>query len=324
MRRDPIHFRAFRVTVWWTLALLFLGSVVHATGSSLACPDWPTCHGSFLPAMEGGVFWEHLHRLVAGGLILMFGLATWLVRREEPGRPWLFKLSLAGVALLLVQAVFGGLTVLLRLPDAVSTTHLGLALLFLMLAVSLGAATAPKDARAELDTRSRGALRVWATAAAGIVFVQSLLGGVVRHMEAGLACPDVPKCLGQWVPPFLNPWITVHFAHRTLGVLTLTLVVLAAARLYALTRSRQVRRTAAAAGALVILQVGLGFLSVSSGLSVLAVSLHTVAAASLLAVLVLLACWGWLPASSAVPPNPAASGSERQRGGPVGAHHGRR
>lgn len=27
----------------WTLALLLLGSVVHATESSLACPDWPTC-----------------------------------------------------------------------------------------------------------------------------------------------------------------------------------------------------------------------------------------------------------------------------------------
>ena len=34
---------AFAVAVAWTLGLLFMGSVVHATESSLACPDWPTC-----------------------------------------------------------------------------------------------------------------------------------------------------------------------------------------------------------------------------------------------------------------------------------------
>src|SRR5688500_17033076 len=88
MTKGPLHHRAFVVTVGWTLVLLLLGSVVHATGSSLACPDWPTCFGTMIPEMEGGIFWEHLHRLVAGGLVLMFVLATWLVHREAPDRPW--------------------------------------------------------------------------------------------------------------------------------------------------------------------------------------------------------------------------------------------
>ena len=55
-----LHHRAYVVTVGWTLLLLLLGSVVHATGSSLACPDWPTCNGTLMPEMEGGIFWEHL------------------------------------------------------------------------------------------------------------------------------------------------------------------------------------------------------------------------------------------------------------------------
>jgi hypothetical protein len=52
--------RAFTVTVIWTLLLLYLGSVVHATESSLACPDWPTCNGTMFPEMSGGIFWEHM------------------------------------------------------------------------------------------------------------------------------------------------------------------------------------------------------------------------------------------------------------------------
>src|SRR5688572_19250132 len=138
----PQHHRAFLVAAAWTLVLLFLGSVVHATGSSLACPDWPTCYGTMVPAMEGGIFWEHLHRLVAGGLILMWLLAGWFVRQE--GAPAAVRRGWAvGFVLLIVQAVFGGVTVLLQLPAGVSTTHLALALLFLGLTVRLAVLTVP-------------------------------------------------------------------------------------------------------------------------------------------------------------------------------------
>ena len=136
-----LHPRTFKASVVWTLGLLFLGSIVHATESSLACPDWPTCFGSMVPEMTGGVFWEHLHRLVAGGLVLLWTLGTWLARRETSDRPWVFRASAAGVALLLVQSVFGGLTVIYQLPDLVSTTHLTLAFSFLTLATVLAAAT---------------------------------------------------------------------------------------------------------------------------------------------------------------------------------------
>jgi heme A synthase len=221
----PQHFRAFAVTVVWTLGLLFLGSVVHATESSLACPDWPTCFGTMMPEMEGGVFWEHLHRLVAGGLILMFGLATWLAFQATRRGSWIRVASVSGIALLLVQAVFGGLTVIYRLPDAISTSHLAMALTFLVLATVLAAATSPRRrARAALDPGLRRTLRIWGTGGAVLVFVQSVVGGVVRHTDAGMACPDFPTCIGEWVPPLSNHLVAVHFSHRVLGVRVVAVV----------------------------------------------------------------------------------------------------
>ncbi len=287
-----LHPRAFKATVGWTLGLLFLGSVVHATESSLACPDWPTCYGTMMPEMTGGIFWEHLHRLVAGGLVLLFLLATWLVRREVPARRWMFRASLAGIGLLLVQSVFGGLTVLFQLPDLVSTTHLALAFLFLTLATVLASRAHRGPAPEWRDPGARRRMGVLAATGAGLVFAQSVLGGLVRHMDAGMSCPDAPLCLGQVVPPLINRLIVAHFAHRVLGVLVLCFVIGLA--LWAVRRGvpKAVRRWTALAGWLVAAQVTLGFGSVLSRLAVVPVSLHTLVAAALLAVLAHLASQG--------------------------------
>jgi len=281
------------VSVAWTLGLLFLGSVVHATESSLACPDWPTCFGTMVPEMSGGVFWEHLHRLVAGGLLLMWGLATWLLRREAGDRPWMFGTALAGVGLLLVQSVFGGLTVLFRLPDLVSTTHLSLALLFLGLATFLASAAAWAPRMGVLEPGSARGLLRWGLWAAALVFVQSVLGGLVRHTDSGLACPDVPLCMARIVPPLQSGLVLLHFLHRMLGYGVAVVVVGLAVWAFRRGAPAAVRSWTGWAGALVLLQVGLGFLSLYTRLEVVPVSLHTLVAAGLLSVMVHLATAGW-------------------------------
>jgi len=273
--------------VAWTIALLFLGSVVHATESSLACPDWPTCFGTMVPEMTGGVFWEHLHRLVAGGLVLMFALATWLARQEIPGRPWIFRACLAGIGLLVVQSVFGGLTVIYRLPDLVSTTHLALAFAFLALATVLAAATStPPRSTSGLTPETGARLRSYSAGAAALVFAQSVVGALVRHTDAGMACPDVPLCLGQIVPPLVNVQIVSHVAHRGLAVVA-TFSVLGIAG-WAIRQGVMgpVRRWLVAAAFLVVGQVALGVASVLTILAVIPVSLHTLFAAVLLSILV--------------------------------------
>jgi heme A synthase len=303
-----LHTRAFTVTVVWTLLLLYLGSVVHATQSSLACPDWPTCFGTLVPEMTGGVFWEHLHRLVAGGLLLMWMLATWIAHKElAPDRPWVFKACLVGIGLLLVQSVFGGLTVLFRLPDLVSTTHLALAFLFLVLATALASHTGGSRGMGPVRPQVAAGLRRRGTAVVALVFVQCVLGALVRHTDAGMACPDAPLCLGRVVPPLGSPLVALHFAHRALGVAAAVAVVALATWAMRVHAPRAVRSWASWAAVLVLLQIALGFISVLTGLAAVPVSLHTLVAAATLAVLVHVATAGWTV--------PVAEPSARERVG---------
>ena len=292
----PQHHKAFRITLGWTLGLLFLGSVVHATESSLACPDWPTCYGTMLPEMSGGVFWEHLHRLVAGGLVLLFGAATWLAWKEAPGRARIVTGAVLGVVLLIVQSILGGVTVLMRLPDAVSSSHLTLAFVFLGLTTALTVATAPEWGRgAGLQAADRRHLRRAAVPVAALVLLQSVLGAVVRHTDAGMACPDVPLCLGRLVPPLDHRLVLLHYGHRVVGVvLALATFALCAFVLRSYADPR-LRRLASGAIAAVLGQVTLGFLSVAGSLAVVPVSLHTLVAAVLFAITVALAAYGWEP-----------------------------
>src|SRR5262245_12589906 len=67
-----------------TVALLGAGGLVTSTGSGLAAPDWPLSFGKVSPPMEGGVLFEHGHRMVATTVgLLSVGLAFWYQRREE-------------------------------------------------------------------------------------------------------------------------------------------------------------------------------------------------------------------------------------------------
>ncbi|MFH1765594.1 MAG: COX15/CtaA family protein, partial [Gemmatimonadota bacterium] len=286
----PQHSLAFLITVFWTLGLLLLGSIVHATESSLACPDWPTCNGTLVPEMTGGVFWEHLHRLVAGGLIVFFFAATYLVWKEKSPFRWILWASWVGIGLLLVQAVLGGITVLFLLPDAISTSHLGLAFFFLGLTTVLAVVSSPSwNQGLGPATPVRRTLRTSVIVAWALAFGQSLVGAAVRHTEAGMACPDVPLCLGEWIPPFSHPIVVLHFGHRLLGLVVWGAVLWVGHMAFWRGGSPRVRLLGSAAALVTTAQVMVGFLSVYVRLDVVPVSLHTLLAATLVSLLAALA-----------------------------------
>jgi len=261
---------------WATTVALFLlmtmGNIVSATGSGLGCPDWPLCHGRFLPPAQTEVLIEFSHRLKAIPftiLLLITVALTW--RRTTARAPR--RLSLVLVALVIAQIGLGAVTVLLKLPHLVSTAHLVNALLILAGLIALAEGSCPPA----LVPAKVGRLAVAGLAA---LLLQLALGGYVRHAGAGLACPDFPLCSGSLLP---HHWESaVHWIHRWLGVLLLGVFV----HLAMAARRTALGAPAAAAAALALVQVGLGIAAVLSGLAVPLRATHAVVAYLLWATLV--------------------------------------
>jgi cytochrome c oxidase assembly protein subunit 15 len=104
-----------------------LGGWVTSSGSSLACPDFPTCQGLWVPKLEGQVGIHFAHRL---GGYFVFLVLIWLLlaaaRAPLPPRArW--PLRLAGV-LVSLQVALGIGNIVLGLPLAVAVAHLATAL----------------------------------------------------------------------------------------------------------------------------------------------------------------------------------------------------
>jgi len=264
-----------------TLVLRFLGGLVTSTGSGLAVPDWPLSFGQVFPPMVGGVLFEHGHRLAATAVgCLTVVLALWTVVGEA--RASVRALGLLALLAVVLQGVLGGITVLYKLPLAVSVTHACLAQTFFCLTVALAIVTSPAWS-APRPRRSPGALGVLAGLTTGAVFGQLVLGALMRHMHAGLAIPDFPLAFGRLVPPLVTSFIAVHFAHRVGALVVAVAVGSTAAHVLRHTDDPWVRRPALLAAGLVVLQVTLGAFTIWSHRAVPATTTHLVVGAALLA-----------------------------------------
>jgi cytochrome c oxidase assembly protein subunit 15 len=286
-----------------TLLLIFAGGMVTSTGSGLAVPDWPLSYGSFFPPMVGGVFYEHGHRMVATfvGLLTLI-LACWLWRKEP--RHWVKLTGWAALALVIVQGVLGGLTVIYFLPDPISISHATIAQTFFLLTIFL-AYTQSKE-RTVRDFESAyypKNFRMAVVGFIGLIYVQLIIGALMRHTGSGLAIPDFPTMGGRWVPRFddamlffvndkrlfsdLQPvtmgQIVIHFLHRlgALVILAATLLLHAfGVRLYG--KNKTIRLNLVLLDILLTTQVILGIITVLGTKEPLTTSLHVANGAAFL------------------------------------------
>ncbi|MCU1432407.1 MAG: cytochrome oxidase assembly [Actinotalea sp.] len=162
--------------------IVVTGGVVRLTGSGLGCSTWPECEpGRFTPVMHDAVSWHPLiefgNRTLSGVLVAL-GLATaWTVWRARHRALPYRLLGLVPLAGVLVQAVVGGLTVLVDLHPAVVGGH------FLISMALVAASTALLRRHAEGDGAPQPVVAPlvrtlsWAVAASSVVVL--VLGVVV-------------------------------------------------------------------------------------------------------------------------------------------------
>ena len=265
----------------WVFVLVALGAFTTTINAGMAFPDWPLSNGSLNPPgwlTHLNLFAEHSHRLSAGMMTAVtLALAAWLWRTEA--RAWLRGLAFGALALVVAQAVVGGLRVLLdRVPveslglslgRVLAMLHACLAQAFACALVAIAVSCSRRWISAPVPVgRSVRSLGVLCT---GLLFAQLAIGAVVRHSFAGLAIPTFPwsgpgRAL---LPPAWSFPVAIQFAHRAVAC---AVAAASAAFAVAIWRDRGaplgMRSGASALVSLVALQVLLGGSIVRSGRAV--------------------------------------------------------
>lgn len=256
-------FKLALIAVVMTIVVVVLGAFTRLVDAGLGCPDWPTCYGHIMwpetaeeiasanniypdaPVETDKTWPEMVHRYFASGLgVLAIGLLVmcWRARKTVQDQP--IKLPIFLLAFIILQGMFGMWTVTLKLWPQVVTAHLlgGFATLSMLWLLTLRL----NNQYWQVTTNEMAALnRLKPLAVVGllIVIAQIALGGWTTSNYAALACPDLPTCQAQWLPPMdfstgfdlfqgIGPnylgglmnneaRVAIHFSHRVGAVVTL-------------------------------------------------------------------------------------------------------
>jgi len=302
------------------LIVVVLGAYVRLTAAGLGCPDWPGCYGAPTPLgikadaaaqsqfpqtpVNVGKAWREMtHRYAAGTLgLIIASLAALAATRR--GRQMIgVRFACALLAILILQASLGMLTVTLRLTPLVVTLHLifGMTTLALLAWLWLSLQNRGRDA---VPAAPRRLPRRLCLAALIVLALQIALGGWTSSNYAATACADFPTCQGRWWPAtdyahaFLlgtdlgvdyeggvlaaPARVAIQLTHR-LGACVVTLMlVLAAIVTLKHAAARAPRRAAWLVLAFLALQLAIAVAMVESGFALLLATAHNAGAALLL------------------------------------------
>ena len=89
-----------------------------------------------------------------------------------------------------------------------------------------------------------------------LVFLQVLIGAIMRHLGAGLAIPDFPLAFGRLIPPDWTGPIAVNYLHRTGGFVVAAAAIWAAIRIFSARADAALRPIYATILGVIAVQIG--------------------------------------------------------------------
>jgi len=275
-----------------TYLLIVAGNVVRVSGSSLACPDWPTCFGQWgLPdSLEAQIQYAHRVLALVSTILVVAsaGFAGWKYRLQS----WIFWPLVGAVLSISLDAALGAGQVL-RIPgfDRLQAVHTGLALvtLGLVLTALLAAFILERDPVRLLRISLRRPFSQLVFAILAATFVVMVSGIFVTNLGgAATACAGWPLCNGRWIPG--NGFEAVQMGHRLLTGLTGLAAVSMFLQAWRSQRTQRLVLPAASVAAVLFFgQVLVGALKVSRDFPLDLVGLHAASSAAVWAALVILA-----------------------------------
>ena len=274
-RPTPAAVRALAVAVLVTQALISItGATVRVTGSGLGCPTWPQCFpGSLVPRSSPNV--ALIHQVIEFGNRTLTGLvgfvalacflAAWAMR---PRRRRVVRLALVMPVGVVVQAVLGGITVLVNLAWWSVSVHFMASAVLIWLAAHLRKAASEGDAPAEPVVPQRvRRLLVAVTAVAVLMLIAGTLVTAAGPHAGDARTPRLP--LG--VPVMAE-------THALLVTAYVCLLAVLGAWLRSSRPSRAFVRTYVTACVVVLAQGALGSVQYALGVPSGLVVLHVVGA----------------------------------------------
>jgi cytochrome c oxidase assembly protein subunit 15 len=261
------------------ILIIVTGGAVRLTGSGLGCSTWPECEpGQFTPQLHSATsihpFIEFGNRTVSGLLVAVAAVVAVLVVLDRR-RPWSYRrLGLVPVLGVVLQAVIGGITVLVDLHPAIVGSHLLISMALVAFSAWLVVRTREGDAAPVrlIDRTTTVAVRVLTALTVAVLALGVVVTGAGPHSgddEVGYRF-DV------------DPWLMAKLHAASVWAFVAVLVVV-----LVLLRRRGVSGRPWTAG-LVLLAVTLGqgligYVQLFTGLPIGLVNLHMLGAALLAA-----------------------------------------
>ena len=237
---QPWFFYYCLFALFWVTLLLFAGGFTTTIRAGMAFLDWPLSNGSINPdgwITETDKLAEHSHRLLGMKVgLIAIGLWVWAWLRQERKSVHLLTLSL--LSMIVLQGLMGGARVRLDwlnthadnnlVAQAFAVAHACGAMIVLALLVATTVLCSRRwiEGGKSVVSPIPDSIRRLGIASSIAVFLQILIGAVMRHAEAGLAIARFPlSSADSLLPAYWNFAVGINFAHR-LGAVFVSVLIL--------------------------------------------------------------------------------------------------